>query len=151
MSGQLSPEQLRNKQECEEHIENQRRRLDVRATTKCPSGHVLDWIPVESQGEMAEPPPNPPADQEGDMPKASLADPELEMEGVERGPAGTVPVSRLNLQGSNFTKSLAQLQAKTGPPDGSQKTELTEEQTFAAPAAAGGTHWYASSSQPGRN
>ncbi|EPE36429.1 carboxyl-terminal proteinase [Glarea lozoyensis ATCC 20868] len=52
---------------------------------------TIDWVALDSQGKIAElPPPRTP--REGPRPTA-----ELEQAGAELGPAGTVPVSRTNL------------------------------------------------------
>jgi hypothetical protein len=124
----------------------------IKKTTTTPSGQVLDWILPEAQGSIAEPPPAPegvtasvvdngaPAAQRVliDRPTASAV-PELELPGVEKGPAGTVPILRQNLELLSFNHSLTQRLSKKGPP-------TTPEATAAAPAAPA-PHWYASSAQ----
>jgi len=93
---------------------------DVVATTRTPSGQVIDWVERESQsasGEIA----LPPADEPGDaaMPERHDANPfletalpqrlaalglkeeraltELQLDGVELGPPGTVPIVRFDV------------------------------------------------------
>jgi Neprosin len=74
-----------------------RKRLEVVKTTQTPSGQVIDWIPIESQGPIATPPPHPPkVESRCDAVRSTAIEArfELEMPGVERGPEGTVPIAR---------------------------------------------------------
>lgn len=83
-----------------EYFEARQRRLEVVATTTTPSGQVIDWIPIGSQvrgGRVAESPPRPESivtDRERPDERVSF---ELEQPGVERGPQGTVPILRKQL------------------------------------------------------
>ncbi|KGO55435.1 hypothetical protein PEX2_049580 [Penicillium expansum] len=101
----------------EAQVPQQRAQWEISATTTLPDGRTIDWIPICSQGEIAElpaePPPNMQArsvhEQKADMP----AVPELEMEGIEKGPPGTVPVLRGKIEPN---KMFAPSQSKPGPP-----------------------------------
>jgi hypothetical protein len=84
-------------------------------TTRTPGGQTLDWIPVESQvpdGKIETPPPAPPAPAADE--KTRHAEFELENPSVERGPAGTVPVLRKNLDALHETTSLKEYLSKRG-------------------------------------
>src|SRR5450631_2215851 len=87
------------------------KRLKVVATTRTPSGQVIDWVPVGSQapeGQIATPPPRSPATppdlSEGKarrpgrlpegVPSETTAEVEVQSQEVEPGPEGTVPVVR---------------------------------------------------------
>ena len=76
-----------------QHVEEamqKRAGLNIVKTTTTDT-QTIDWIPLDSQGQISElPPPRTPRD--GLRPLA-----ELEQAGAELGPVGTVPVSRLNL------------------------------------------------------
>ena len=84
--------------------------LKISKTTTTPSGQTLDWIPIESQdpaGKIASAPPAMTmpvrtADNEKPIKAVSL---ELDDPKVERGPAGTVPLARLDI--SNLTRTFA--------------------------------------------
>jgi Neprosin len=87
--------------------QDRERRLKVVHTTTTPSGQTLDWIPIESQvpdGKIATPPPAPDATPLDDRTKP--VEFELENPNAERGPAGTVPVVRVNLAALHETTSL---------------------------------------------
>jgi hypothetical protein len=95
-------------------FESRRKRLDVRRTTRTPSGQTLDWIPIESQtkdGVIAKPPPRRPVSHDEKVHPVSF---ELENPRVERGPAGTVPVLRKNLSALHETTSLKDYLSKRG-------------------------------------
>ena len=136
----LTEVQQKNKKDYEEYFENQRKSLTVLKTTTHADGRVIDWIPIKSQanGNIASPPPLPSSppewkDQPTLRPKA-----ELEVDGAEHGPAGTVPVPRQNMAQLDLNQSLQSRLAKTPPVDPSH----------AVPAAAAAQpHWYASSAQ----
>ena len=104
------------RRETVEYFTSRRQRLRIEKTTRTPSGQILDWIPVESQhprGEIAAPPP--PAELHlPDMQHEPerLAEAELEHVG-ERGPDGTVPVLRKNLDALGYTKPLRLYLSKT--------------------------------------
>ncbi|MGA7274307.1 MAG: neprosin family prolyl endopeptidase, partial [Candidatus Udaeobacter sp.] len=94
--------------------DRERRRKVVRTTTT-PGGQTLDWIPIESQvpdGKIATPPPAPHALPPDDTTKP--AEFELENPNAERGPAGTVPVVRVNLAALHETTSLKEYLSKYG-------------------------------------
>ena len=110
-------DEKRHEVEIRRYFENRLARLEVVCTTRTPHGQVIDWIPRESQrrrGQMlAEPPPG-----AYQAPAASKAQPdrrvrfELEDPKVERGPEGTVPVLRKNLDGIRFGQTLHKLLGK---------------------------------------
>lgn len=91
--------------------------MQIVRTTKTPHGQVIDWVPRESQlrrGErLAEPPPF-----VYEAPTVSRERPdrlvqfELENLGVERGPEGTVPVLRKDLDSIRFGQPLRKLLGK---------------------------------------
>src|SRR5882672_8004558 len=107
----------RHEAEIRRYFENRLARLQVACTTRTPYGQVIDWIPRESQlkrGQtLAEPPPG-----THDAPAVNKERPdrlvrfELEDPKVERGPEGTVPVLRKNLDGIRFSQPLRKLLAK---------------------------------------
>ena len=86
------------------HVEAERARLKIVATTVTRRGQVLDWIDPRSQmpdGELVEPPflapqPDPPNLDDPDQPKQARG--ELEDEPEAWGPPGTVPILRSNLR-----------------------------------------------------
>jgi hypothetical protein len=114
-----------------EHALKKRAALDVVKTTTT-HAHTIDWVPIESQGEIAKPPP-PPANLPADpTKKVTRPQSELEIPGVEQGPAGTVPVPRVNatyLQKVNGLKK---------PPPSKQGVSRRQD---------AGDHWYVSSNQ----
>jgi Neprosin len=145
---EYTPSQLRNKADCEAYVADHLSRLDIVATTTTPSGQTVDWIPHQVADGL--PPPLPQhadeslhdGDSHSDMPKTFVAQGELEMDGVERGPPGTVPTHRMNFEKATFERSLHQvLSSKVAP--------LTDANIPAAGPVAdeNGTHWYASTSQ----
>jgi hypothetical protein len=108
----------RNLAEIRGYLKSRQERLDVVKTTRTPNGQVLDWIPIESQvrrGKIASPP------SETERIKAvrgrRAEEPvqfELEHPDAVRGPAGTVPVLRKNLQRVPSWKNLDQFLSKHG-------------------------------------
>ena len=108
----------RNLAEIREYLKSRRERLDVVKTTRTPNGQVLDWVPIESQvprGEIA----SPPSESERVKPvRGRRAEQpvqfELELPEAVRGPAGTVPVLRKNLQRLPSWKNLEQFLSKHG-------------------------------------
>ena len=134
----LNRTQKKNKQEYLKHFQAQTSALNIVKTTQHSDGQLIDWIPIESQGEIAEAPPIPERvnldspERHGLRPKA-----ELEFDGAEVGPEGTVPVPRQNIELLDFNKTLHERLSKQAPPiDGSNGIS-----TSAA------NHWYASSAQ----
>ena len=84
--------------------------LKIAKTTTTPSGQTLDWVPIESQVAAATLATVPPATMlpvrtEDAQHPVKLVGFELDDPKVERGPAGTVPVLRLDV--SRFTKTIA--------------------------------------------
>ena len=117
-----------------EHALKKRQCQNVVATTNT-HAQIIDWIPIESQGRIAQPPPLPPALPVDPTRKTAKPIAELEMPGVRRGPPGTVPVPRVNVT------YLANVQKKTLP---TAKTGASKRQYA-------GAHWYVSSDQSVRN
>jgi hypothetical protein len=90
-------------EEIHQYLRDRHARRDVIARTKTRSGQELDWIPIESQtkdGRIASPPsedglylddPKKPADGREMRPHKPVVF-ELQQEGAELGPKGTVPV-----------------------------------------------------------
>jgi hypothetical protein len=145
-----APDRREFEREITDYFERRRARLDIVATTATPRGQMLDWIPIESQvptGSIATPPPDP-----ADPPERAIARCgrrrerpalfELAERGVERGPEGTVPVLRKQLDELPYTKPLRQYLAKT------QGQRVTSRNGFAiALPGEGASHRYAYSGQ----
>lgn len=143
--------QSRNKQDYLALLAKHHAQREIVATTNCPSGQILDWIKIESQGHVADPPP--PLDPgtkgytlEGASSSAGLQ-PQAELEVHEniRGPKGTVPIARPSLALADFSKPVHKILSKTGPPDAAGRIAVS-----AAPAVAD-IHWYGSSAQYAQN
>ena len=100
---EASPLENSYEKEIRQHFEDMRKSMKIVATTNTPMGQTVDWIPRESQGNVASPPPALQVKPGGSV---TLATPELEMEGAERGPEGTVPVLRKNLDNLKFDEPL---------------------------------------------
>jgi flagellar biosynthesis regulator FlaF len=80
--------------------------LPMVATTRTPSGQILDWIPVSSQhpsGTIAKPPPSAPSVSQSGL---KWVDFELSDSAVPRGPAGTVPILRKDFSRLSVQRSL---------------------------------------------
>jgi hypothetical protein len=136
--------------EIRDYFERRRKRLEIAATTTTPFGQTIDWIPINSQPSLkgtkiAEPP--------GEnvlivTPKGeridSLARFELEEDKAERGPAGTVPFLRKNLDGLSFRHSLRHLLARYENP-GKQLVLMNGH--LVPPPSVDGPHRYAFTSQ----
>lgn len=135
-------------EEIQQYLLDRQSRLEVVATTTTPSGVELDWIPVESQladGRVATPPKQyPRAERARGERVAKQARFELEEEGAERGPAGTVPVVRTPLGAIRPSVRLNDWLAKGPranlilPPDRPESSESP---------GAGATHKYAFTGQ----
>jgi len=134
--------------EVREYFEERRKRLEVVTTTRTPSGQILDWIPIESQrikGKIASPPPNRPLIIPRGNRKLRLARFELENEGAERGPVGTVPVLRKDFSKLRISRSLRDYLSKHGR---ATKRMLLLQNGLSLPdPEEGGSHRYASTSQ----
>jgi hypothetical protein len=121
--------------------------LNIVKTTTHPNGHVIDWIPIESQGKIASPPPlpatshNTPPNENGKKVEWETSRPIalLELKGAEKGPGGTVPIARQNLNLLSPKQTLNQRLSK--PP--LQDTNISQPTT----AAAQFPHWYCSTAQ----
>jgi len=128
-----------------QYLSDRRSRLEIVATTRTPRGQVLDWVPVESlapDGVVADPPDeggldlrflDEPADGE-EVRQARLVNFELQEEGVDRGPRGTVPVVRWDLDAITSTKTLQDFLSKHGRvarlrPDGFGDVAFPEDAT----------------------
>ncbi len=107
--------------------DSQARRQPVKST-RTPLGQVLDWIPIESQvpgGRVADPPDEggfdltrivkQPADHHsGETRHVELLPFELTRDDAERGPNGTVPIVRRDVDRITTTKSLQDFLSKHG-------------------------------------
>jgi Neprosin len=77
--------------------EERLKRLRVVATTRTPSGQILDWVPIESQdlhGRIATPPPTQQHRTKVASVTSMAATFEMQELRIERGPEGTVPLLR---------------------------------------------------------
>lgn len=129
------------------YFEKRAARLKVVATTRTPSGQILDWVPIESQhpsGRIAKPPPDARVREEGGSRKVRFATFELEERDAKRGPEGTVPILRKDLSKLRYNKSLSDYLSKHGKPtrtllmDGKHPLQFPE---------VGSPHDYAATSQ----
>jgi len=106
----------RHEAEIRRYFEDRLARLEIVCTSRTPHGQVIDWIPRESQlrgaQKVAEPPPSAYRFKSDKERPDKLAPFELEDPKVERGPKGTVPILRKNLDGISFNQSLAKLLGK---------------------------------------
>jgi hypothetical protein len=87
---------------CEESCQQ----LPIVKTTRTPSGQIIDWVPIESQnpkGKIATPPPTPKKTVAAAETNYRAAIFEINDSGIERGPAGTVPLLRRDF--SHLAKS----------------------------------------------
>ena len=122
--------------EIRDYFEERRKNMNILATTTTPMGQTVDWIPIESQGTIASAPPKP-TPKPGD--NITFATPELAMSGAEKGPSGTVPILRKNLDNLKFDQPLEQFL---------NKRRGTSSNTVTAQA---GVHRYGSSQQAVNN
>ena len=124
-------------------------RMKIVRTTRTPAGQTIDWIPIESQvagkAELAEPPSS---NQKVIVPKGRqidrLARFELEDETVKRGPPGTVPVLRKNLEAISFSRPLRSLLGKY---DMSAKDLFLVNGRMQPAPSVSGPHRYANTAQ----
>jgi hypothetical protein len=138
-----------NESEIRSYFESRLERREIAATTETPRGQVIDWIPIESQVpkgvEIAEPPGG---RVRVEVPTGDWVDRpvtfELEEDGAERGPEGTVPVLRKDLERISFRQTLDQIIGKY--PD-SGREYLMLGQLQAPPPSTDGPHRYASTAQ----
>lgn len=99
----------KNKEEITNYFEKKQRNLKIVKTTKTESGQIIDWIDMKEQvpsGKIATPPALPKFDKSNAKEDEKIATFELEMKGVEKGPEGTVPVLRKNLEDYHYNQSL---------------------------------------------
>lgn len=123
--GRLAAERL---DEVRQYFKDRQAQREVVTVTTTPLGQMLDWVPVESlvrEGKVADPPEELgvdlrsintiPADDQGkEIRPVELVEFELTREGVPRGPRGTVPLVRRDLDRISTGKSLQDLLAKHG-------------------------------------
>jgi hypothetical protein len=137
-----------HEKEIRQYFDARHARLEIVCTTNTPLGQIIDWIPIGSQlkdgTQLAEAPPL------GDL---AFPDPtegrdrwvrfELENPKVERGPEGTVPVLRKNLEGISFKQSLRKLIGKYpfANFEGMSGGRMTPQPSIDGP------HWHASARQ----
>jgi hypothetical protein len=137
------------REEISAYFQARRARLDVVATTRTARGQVVDWIPAASQvagGVLAEPPPalEDPVRRAGDDRPEEPALAELEAEGAEVGPEGSVPVLRKKLDGLSYTLPLRQYLAKYR---GRVVMDLRGHPVLVPGPGGRGTHWHGKTSQ----
>ncbi|KAE9364680.1 DUF239-domain-containing protein [Stipitochalara longipes BDJ] len=113
-----------------EHALKKRQNHNVVETTHT-QANTLDWIPLTSQGKIAKAPPLPSALPQDPSKKVARPVSELEMPGIKKGPAGTVPVPRVN---ATYLTNVCQ---KKPPPNKSGKTKRQDA----------GDHWYVNADQ----
>jgi len=134
-----SPEEHRRyKDEIHGYFAHRNSKLDIVTTTTTNKGQTLDWIPRDSQGPIATPPPLP-----TNMPKHLMV--ELD-EVTEKGPPGTVPILRKNLDDVEINKSLKQYLSRA-PGQGHGLNIKDAKKLAAQDLAVTGTHRYGSSAQ----
>ncbi len=114
--------------EVRQYFKDRQSRREVVAVTKTPMGQVLDWVPMDSvapRGRPADPPdadrPDlaatselPASDRSEQVRPAEFVSFELTDTRVPRGPRGTVPVVRKDIDRIRTTKSLDDLLSKHG-------------------------------------
>ena len=141
-------DERRYEEEIRRHFENRLARMEIRETTETPRGQIIDWVPIESQvrkgTRIAEPPPGghtfvTPSKRHADK----LGHFELEDPKVARGPSGTVPVLRKNLDAIRFSQPLKKLIGKY-PYAGVEAPFAGKMQP---PPSVDGPHWHASTAQ----
>jgi hypothetical protein len=136
--------------EVRQYFRDQQARREVIAVTKTPLGQTLDWVPVESlapDGVVADPPDEgrgidlrslrsvPADDRSDEIRPAELVTFELADGNVPRGPKGTVPLVRRDVDRLTTANTLADLLSKHGramrlQPDGARaEVALPEDAT----------------------
>ncbi len=135
-------------EEIHQYLTDRYARREVVARTETRSGQMLDWVPIESQlkgRKLADPPDEdrPFECHEGEW-QASPVPFELDADKAERGPAGTVPLVRKDIDllrpvvGLNDWLAKGPAARRASPPDSPRE--------FEAPGS-GATHKYAFTSQ----
>jgi hypothetical protein len=142
----------RNRREVIEYFEKQHAELKIVKTTTSPAGQVIDWIPIESQGIIASPPPKGPDqpqhpdDCEDRNFNDDLIIADLECEGAELGPEGTVPIPRMDLSIITGDNTLAEFLSKSLPNPRERPLVELEDGTR-TPTPDGANHLYANAWQ----
>jgi hypothetical protein len=131
------------------YFERRADRMQIAATTTTRSGQVLDWVPLESQVPKGVAIAEPPSGRVRiELPKGERVDRlvtfELEQEGADLGPEGTVPVLRKDLDRISFDQNLGQLLGKY-PNAG--RMYLLDGQLREPLSSVDGPHRYASTAQ----
>lgn len=137
------------REEIRAYFEARRARLEVVQTTRTARGQVIDWVPAASQvpnGVLAEPPPTleDAAGRADDDRPEDLAIAELQAEGAEVGPEGTVPILLKNLDGLSYTLPLRQYLAKYR---GRAVMDFRGGPVLVPGPGGRGHHWYGKTSQ----
>lgn len=139
----LSPDEYqRRKARITAFFDEQHKRVGVVATTRTKSGQIIDWIKPESQvegGRLA----RSPGESKADVPKDRIDNPfldaalpaslkagreeakavtELQLDAAARGPAGTVPIVRFDLEAyfaevKDLPDDPSEILTKVPPPD----------------------------------
>jgi hypothetical protein len=137
-----------NEAQIRRYFTNRLARMKIVGTTRTPTDQTVDWIPIESQLKpghtIAAPPPlgyklPPPGGERIDR----IVQFELEDPKVARGPAGTVPVLRKNLDHIGFNQSLRKLLGKYSM----SRHEFPVEGRMKPAPSVDGPHRYASTIQ----
>jgi len=131
------------------YFETRLGRMEIVSTTETPSGQTVDWIPIESQVRKGESVADPPSDRvRVRLPEGERVDRlvtfELEQEGAELGPPGTVPVLRKDLERISYRQSLGDLIGKYPNID---RAYPIAGRLQAPPPSASGPHRYANTAQ----
>lgn len=145
-----APEKARYFEAVRTYLESRQQKLKVVKTTTTRKGQVLDWIPIESQTsdhQIASPPPTESTDflysQDVSQP-TQLVTFELEQQQESRGPAGTIPILRRDVQQLRPVSSQQDFLSKHGGPTYLLRINDNDEIAIAATASK---HWYAYSAQ----
>jgi hypothetical protein len=145
---ELEREALARLQEIRDYLSDRYARRDVVVRTQTPGGLALDWIPIESQTKsrkLAEPPEEDRRLEpgKGDRP-AELVEFELERDGAEHGPKGTVPLLRTPIDRITSTVGLNDWLAKG--PRSKRVAPADSPYPYALPATDVHKHVYATQS-----
>jgi Neprosin len=135
-------------EEIHQYLADRYARREVVSRTATKGGLELDWVPIESQlheDKLADPPEEDrPLEVAGEKRRAELMRFELEVEGAERGPEGTIPMVRKRIERIRPVVGLNDWLAK-----GIRAHQLTaadDPRQIALPQD-GGTHKYANTGQ----
>jgi hypothetical protein len=143
----LKPRRPRSSKELFDYFRKRQKKLEVVATTTTPSGQIIDWVPIESQVQRAEkitePPPAPQYAPRSSGRSGKPVRFELEAADVPRGPKGTVPILRkqLDLLPAEFLENY--LSKHRHPVRDMARTSNGMELPMPEP----GAHWYAAAIQ----